>query len=250
MSHRHDLDGINDEAVMTSPIILRGTPRELKPIIMQIMAMHQLLEGKDVGTIYACNNDTESVKRKGKPQVTLFFLEDSLRSNRKNNQASPTRRKQRAAIRFRLMNESTQSFSKANGIMLGTRIKEIFGANSGFVWNKGKTMYSYTDWEMGYQFQLLCRTETEAKRIVTAVMSIQSHTPNWSFFNTVKNDQEDITYPENPGTEVIMGETVDKPLTRPNVDVRFQYAYVSIKGLARPVTLYDRVHRRVGALVT
>lgn len=218
------------------------------------MAMYQMLESKDIGTIYPCTNDRESVKRKGKPQVTLFFLEDSRRSNNTNtnnqNQNPQNRRKQRAAIRFRLMDESTQSFSKANATTLGTRIKEIFGANNGFVWNKGKTMYSYTDWEMGYQFQLLCRSQAEAKRIITAVMSIQSHTPNWSYFNTVKNDQEATTYPEVPGTQLIMGETVPKPLTRPLVDVRFQYAFVSLKSLARPVTLYDRVHRRVGALVT
>jgi len=237
---------------MSNKIVLAGNKNLLKPAIMQILAVHQILQDKDIGTIYAYSDDRESVKRKGKPQVTLFFLEDSLRVERASpdSQTPQTRRKQRAAIRFRLMDETTQTFSQANATTLGRRIKEIFGANGGFVWSKGKTMYSYTDWEQGYQFQLLCRTEAEAKRIVTAVMSIQSHTPDWSFFNTIKNDQEAAKYPENPGTQIIMGKTVQKPLTRPNVDVRFQYAYVSIKGLARPVTLYDRVHRRVGALVT
>ena len=234
---------------MSDLIYLKGSPKELKPIIMHIMAMHQLLESKDVGTIYAYTDDKESVRRVGKPKVTLYFLEDSnFNKKAAPNKISEGRRRQEGIIRFRLMNETTQSFSKANGITLGNKIKEIFGSNGGFVWNKGKTMYSYADWDKGYQFQLLCKTKTEAKRIITAVHSLQNHTPDWKNFNTIENDEELIKYPENTGTQIVMGETIAIPKSRPIVDVRFQHAYIKLDGVINPITLYDRKNKRPGTL--
>lgn len=236
---------------MSDLIYLKGTPKELKPIIMQIMGMHQLLESKDVGTIYASTNELESVRRRSQPKVTLYFLEDSnFNKKAPPNKITEGARRQEGVIRFRLMNETTQSFSKANGIALGNKIKEIFGANNGFVWNKGKTLYSYTDWERGYQFQLLSKTKTEAKRIISAVHSLQNHTPNWENFNTVENDLENLKYPENPGNHTVMGEIIPLPKQRPIVDVRFQYAYVKLNGVIQPITLYDRRNKRAGALVS
>lgn len=235
---------------MSDLIYLKGTPKELKPIIMQIMGMYQLLESKDVGTIYAYTNDLNSVKRVGKPKITLYFLEDSnFNKKAPPNKIAEGRRRQEGVIRFRLMDETTQSFSKGNGVALGTKIKEVFGHNQGFVWNKGKTLYSYNDWERGYQFQLLCKTKTEAKRIITAVHSLQNHTPDWKNFNIVENDVESIKYPEDPGNHIVMGETIPLPKERPIVDVRFQYAYVKLDGVIEPVTLYDRRNKRAGALV-
>lgn len=235
---------------MSDLIYLKGTPKELKPIIMQIMGIYQLLESKDVGTIYAYVNDLNSVKRKEKPKVTLYFLEDTnFNKKAPPNKIYEGRRRQEGVIRFRLMNETTQSFSKANGVTLATKIKEVFGSNQGFVWNKGKTLYSYNDWERGYQFQLLCKTKTEAKRIITAVHSLQNHTPDWENFNTVENDLEDIKYPADPGNHTVMGELAPLPKERPIVDVRFQYAYVKLDGVIEPITLYDRKHKRKNPLV-
>lgn len=231
-------------------IVLQGTKEELMVLIPQLMAMHQLLKNKDIGTVYAYHNDLNSVRRKGKPKVGLYFLEDSnFNKKAAPNKIPEGRRRLDGLIRFRLMDESTQSFSQSNATALATKIKDIFGSNGGFVWNKGRTIYSYCDWERGYQFQLLCKTETEAKRIVSSVLLLQNHIPDWKNFNTVKNDEETTKYPENPGTHVVMGETLTLPRERPLVDVRFQYAYVSLDGVKEPINLYDRKHRKVGALV-
>jgi hypothetical protein len=235
---------------MNDRIILKGHSKLLKPIITEIMAFHQLLEAKDVGTIYAYHNDLNSVRRVGKPKLTLYFLEDTdfVKKAVPNKRYEGLRRKD-GLIRVRLMDETTQSFSKANATALANKIKAVFGVNGGFVWNKGKTMYSYSDWELGYQFQLLCRSETEAKRIVTATLSLQSHSPDWKNFNTVKNNEEALKYPENPGNHIVMGETLPLPQERSLVDVRFQYSYVNLDGVKEPVDLYSRVNRRAKALV-
>ena len=231
-------------------IRLRGTPEEIAARIPELLDLYQIIKTRDVGIIYAYSNDLESVKRIGKPKVTLFFLEDTnFKPTGTSNKIPEGRRRTEGVIRFRLMDESTQSFTKANGTMLGRKIKEVFGANGGFVWNKGKTLYNYNDWERGYQFQLLCRNKTEAKRIITSTMSLQNHTPDWKRLFTSENDQEIAVYPENPGTHVVMGETLPLPRSRPLVDVRFQYAYVQLDGVKEPFNLYDRTKKKVNPLV-
>jgi hypothetical protein len=138
------------------------------------------------------------------------------------------------------MNETAQTISKANATTIATKIKQVFGSSGGFVWNKGKTMYSYSDWNSGYQFQLLCKNSTEAKRIVTSTLLLQGHIPNWEYFNTIKNDEELTKYPEVPGTQLVMGEVIPIRKQRPLVDVRFQYAYMRLKGVMQAINLYDR----------
>lgn len=230
-------------------IILRGRQEYLKPLITEILALNQILKHKDIGTVYAYNDDLESVKRVGKPKVTLFFLEDTnFNKVVAPDNTAKGKRRQEGVIRFRLMNESTSTFSKANAQSIARKVKEIFGANGGYVWKKGKTLYSYNDWELGYQFQLLCRSETEAKRIINSVLSIQMHTPQWFRFNKIENDDELTTYPENPGNQTVMGESMPKPKLRPLVDVRFRYAYVKLDGLREPINLFDRTGQRVDAL--
>lgn len=236
---------------MTDKVILRGYPNQLAATITHLIAIREIIETKDIGTIYGSFDSRETVRRVGKPKITLYFLEDSnFDKTAPPNNIYEGRRRQEGVIRFRLMSESTQSFSQVNGRMLGTKIKEVFGANNGFVWQKGKTMYSYGDWQRGYQFQLLCKTETEAKRIITAVHSLQNHTPNWQYFNTIKNDQEASKYPENPGSQIVMGETIPIVQVRPLVEVRFQYAYIKLDGVKEPVNLYDRTGKRPRVLVS
>lgn len=235
---------------MNAPIILKGSSKLLKPVITQIMAIHQLLEAKDMGTIYAHTNDLDSVRRVGKPKVLLYFLEDTdFNKLAPPNNIQEGRRRRDGVISFRLMDETTLTLSKANATLIATKIKQVFGSNGGFVWVKGKTMYSYTDWEKGYQFQLLCKNPTEAKRIVSSTLTIQNHVPNWKFFNTVKNDEELIKYPEVPGTQLVMGEVVPIPKQRPLVDVRFQYGYVDLDGVQEPINLYDRRNKLPRVLV-
>jgi hypothetical protein len=226
---------------MSAPIILKGSSKLLKPVITEIMAIYQLLADKDMGTIYAHVNDLNSVRRKGKPKVLLYFIEDTdFNKLAPPNNIYEGRRRLDGVISFRLMDETTQTISKANATMIATQIKNVFGSNGGFVWNKGKTMYTYTEWEKGYQFQLLCKTPTEAKRIIRSTLSLQNHAPIWKYFNTVENDEELIKYPEVPGTQVIMGEVIPIPKERPLVDVRFQYGYIKLDGVNEPINLYDR----------
>lgn len=235
---------------MSDKIILRGNSTLLKPIITEILALNQILRNKDLGTVYTLPSRTPVVPRRGRPKFQLCFLQDTnANSRRTRDNIEQGRKRQEAEISFRLMNETNRTISRGELTNLGNRVKEIFGANGGFVWRKGKTMYSYTDWDLGYQLQLLCRSKTEAKRIVEAVLRIRNHVPNWMFFNVVENDNEAARYPADPPNEIIMGESRKPEIERPLVDVRFQYALVHLGGFKEPIEVCDRSGKLIDPLV-
>lgn len=229
-------------------IYLQGDPESLKPIIMQIMAFHQYMQAKDVGTIYEAPENL-SDRMNGKPEIQLVFREDSDFKKGANQSGYHGQNRRKGFMSFRIINEDSNSISKAELTRIGTKIKEVYAANNGYVWEKGKELHCYADWTKGYHLKLLCRSQTEAKKLITDLLSIQNHTPDWK--NLFKNENADPTerYPETPSTKIIAGDTVTPPRLRPLCEVRFQYAVAHIKGRDRPITLYDRRSKRVGALV-
>lgn len=231
-------------------IYLRGTPKELRPVITALMAQYQLLANKDIGTIYADCSDTPPVRRRGKPQICLYFQQDTDFKPIGTQSTRPHGRRRRdGVISFRLMNETPQTFTEANQTAIAQRIKQVFGANDGYVWQKGKELYNYTDWDMGYQLELLCRSNVEAKRVITSVLSVQNHTPNWLKLTHSEPDQADAKYPIVPAPIIVGGKQVQPIEHRPRVDVRFRHSYAVIEGLIDPVHLYDRKNKLAKALV-
>lgn len=233
---------------MSNLIYLKGTPKELKPIIMNIMAMRQLAESLDV----APGNERSSEAypdRRFRPQVRLHFLEDTDFDKRSNAPGYHGRRRVPGRLSYRLMNETSETISKGELTNLGRKIKDIFGANDGYTWQKGKELYTYAEWDKGYQMQILARSMAQAQDLVSKMLSLQGHTPLWRFLTKTENAEQLTRYPETPVTKVILGETVTLPHLRPNTEVRFTYADVRVHKLTQPVVIYDRTNKKVGALV-
>ena len=184
-----------------------------------------------------------SVRRRMKPQIKLGFLEDY-------NDVSDGYAPVAGSINIRLMDHSSDSINEVIAKTYATRIKSLFAAGGGFVWRKGKLMCSYSDWDKGYQLQLLCRNEAEGRRVVEQVLDIQSHSPEWEFFNVIENAEPTQSYPTVPAQERIYGQTRRAPRIRPIADVRFQYAELKVNGLPRGVILVDRSNVLAPALVT
>lgn len=173
------------------------------------------------------------VRRKHRPQITLIFIEDW-----QDVEAGYT--PVRGRLSFRLMDYDPSTITPQNILPFAQRIKATFALGNGFVWKKGKEMFSYSDWDKGYQLQLLCRNESEARRVIGSVLDIQNDMPDWTNFNICTNGQPSESYPIVPDRERIFGETRREPRARPIADVRFQYADLSVSGLANPVLLVDR----------
>lgn len=183
-----------------------------------------------------------NVLRRAKPKITLHFIEDLEAVDAGYSQVE-------GSIGFRLMNQTTTTLSLAEATTYGNKIKTLFCSSRGFVWRKGKEMCSYTDWEKGYQLQLLCRTKEEGKRVVEQVLDVQGHTPEWENFNYSQNERPSEAFPTVPPSQSILGKTRKLPRRRPVGDVRFQYAFLDIAGLPTPICICDRSGRFTEALV-
>lgn len=112
---------------------------------------------------YGIPLDDLQASRKFKPQITLYFKED-------DNDVEEDFRPMWGEISFRLMSESSTTITKSELTNLANKIKTEFGASNGYVWKKGRKLYSYTEKEKGYQLQLLCRDETTAKELIIAFL--------------------------------------------------------------------------------
>ena len=179
------------------------------------------------------SDKSHRVLREGRPRIILHFWEDIA-------DVEPGYTPIRARISFRLMDQTATTITQAEVSTYAHRIKANFATGPGYVWRKGKLMVSYSDWSSGYQLQLLCRDKSEGRQLISEVLGIQNHVPDWANMNTIENEEPTQSYPTLPPTERILGETVRLPRRRPIADVRFQYASLSIEALNKNVILVDR----------
>lgn len=191
---------------------------------------------------YSIPLDDLHASRKFKPQVTLYFKEE-------DNDVEEDSRPTWGEISFRLMSKSSATITKSELTTLANKIKTEFGSANGYIWKKGRKLYSYTEKDKGYQLQLLCRDDSTAKELINKILDIENHTPDWKYLKSNIADNENETFPYNPGSQTILGKSYKKPRRRPMIDVRFQYATATIWGINRPIALYDRSNTFFDALV-
>lgn len=232
---------------MANKIILSGYPDQLAIAITQMIGIHQMLRDLDIPG--GSNRSETHPNRRFKPLIRLHFIQDTDYVKGSNAPGYHGQRRVSGHITWRLMGETSETISKGELKRIGEQIKALFGANGGYVWSKGKEIYTYADWDNGYQMQILARSASQAQDMVTKILSIQGHVPTWKFMTKTENLDEASRYPETPQTKVILGETVTLPKIRPKVDVRFTHADAVVHKLTNPIILYDRKHKKVGALV-
>lgn len=232
---------------MSDRIILKGPSKLLKPAITQILAVHQMLENLDLER----DSDDEATypDRRFRPQIRLHFLQDTDFTKVSDSLGYHGKRRIPGRLTWRLMNETSETITLGELTRIGQQIKQVFGANNGYVWQKGKDMYCYADWDRGYQLQILARSVNQARDLVSKILSFQGHSPQWAFLSRIENAEPQTRYPETPIKKTILGESVTIPKLRPNVGVRFTYADARIHKLIKPVVLYDRTQKKVQLLV-
>lgn len=192
--------------------------------------------------IFGIPSTAFKAQRKLKPQIVLQFREDW-------QDIDPGYPAVTGEIGFRLMNQEDETLSMAEAFAYGQRVKANFGTGGGFVWRKGKVMCSYTDWNRGYQLQLLCRDKAEGRRVIEQVLDIQQHTPDWKRMNVTGNEEPAERYPTIPPNKIIMGKSERAQRERPIADVRFRSAALYLHASSRTVVLYDPDGRSPKALI-
>lgn len=169
--------------------------------------------------------------RREHPKVMLFF-EEKLTNRYDPNVLPPLN----AEVTFRYMKKTHDKFSEADALNLAKEIKSKF-AKPIFYWKKGKNMFSYTDWEKGYQFQLEANDEAEARKVVEQTLDLQKHAPDWEYFNIVRNGNPSKAFPDTRHTKTVMGEKVETPRRRPMATVHFKYACIWVAPKRKPTYL-------------
>jgi hypothetical protein len=233
---------------MTNKIILAGPSNLIKASLTQIMALHQLTENIEASVQdtqgLVQRNKQSRVKRRYHPKITLVFSEDKYIAASKNR--SPIV----GEIGFRVMTETHKTMNEAKATVLANRIKLKFAGETVSSWDKGKTMYSYTDWDKGYQLQLLCTGESEARRLIENLLDIQQHSPDWEKLSISSNSVSAQRYPEMRQTEYVYGENREIEQDRPLAKVYFRYAHMHVEGVKGAIGLVDTTNRLNTVLVT
>ncbi len=195
------------------------------------------------GHVYGMPLQDVQETRKYRPQIKLFFLEHLTGADEEEDYAPVT-----GEITFRLMNQTSETLTKAELTTYANKIKAVF-ATPPIKWLKGKDMATYTDKEKGYQLQLLVRNRADAKELIGKILDIQNHTPDWKYLNYKENDEPTQAFPLIPKTETILGKQRKLPRSRPIATVAFQYATCHIHGLPNSVCLYDLTGRHASPLI-
>lgn len=172
------------------------------------------------------------VKRQGRPQLYTYFVEDE-------SEVEPGYDPIRSTISMRLMDRTELSLSRADLNKYTTKINEVFGRQGGKLWKRGKDMATYTDWERGYQLQLLVRSRTDGEALIKDFLALQNapFIKKKYFYN--ENQDTVNAYPTNPGEEIVLGKKIKKARKRPITQIRFESAWISLGSLRKPIYLID-----------
>jgi len=217
-------------------ITLKGTKEQLQYLVVQNLALHQVMASKDIGEFYGQPVESYDESTTYKPFLRLYFEQDE-------KDIVGAKQKATAELSFTLMNKTSKNINKGDLDTLARKIKEVFGTSSKFLWKKGKKYCTYEDKENGYNLQIMALSVAEAKDVAQAIVSIQGHTYAVKNLTLHENQDEAAKYPDTPASVSILGDTYKEPHRRPRVDVRFAYATCHIWLKKKPVFLVDTIYK-------
>lgn len=236
-----DDSNVSGRAASREACLIKDSDSALLALHRRLNFYFEVLEAHLKPEIFAVPPEDRRIVRANQPKVTLVFRQD-------RDTVVQGKQPLKGEISFRIMGQKSPQISMVEINTFASKIRSEFIAGNGYLWHRGKSLYSYTEWERGYQFELLCNTETQAKELVKKVLSIQNHAPVWKCFNTVSNDVPNEAYPNVTDTVYVLGEPVKVPQLRAEKVVRFAYATIHLPP-AKPRTLIDRTNRRANPLV-
>ena len=177
---------------------------------------------------------------RGKPQLHLYFVEVnySLDSGRDIADADIKGN--------RLMEYTTATLQESDLIAIGERTRDLF---RDFLWEKGKSLLSYSDPERGYNLQILCRTKDGGMEMLTKVLAIREDEVVSRRINFKENNNPEETYPDTQQEIQLLGKTYKTGVRRPECTVKLKAAFLHIEGLIKPKVIYDNSGKYKTALV-
>lgn len=179
--------------------------------------------------LYTMPTDRYQQEIKFAPQITLYFRED-LEDVEEGY--SPID----AEVSFRVMNETSETFTPTNAMALARRVQSEFATGTAHRWQKGRVKLNYRDGTKGYLLSINAYSEAEGKDLIRKVLSIQAHTLDESKLTISQLGEAPAIVPP---LDHIYGESRRLPRRRPVGWVRFKYAECHVWGIKQPITLVD-----------
>lgn len=228
-------------------LILHGRAQLLKPVITEILALHQFMHGKDIGSNYSIPVNTFQDFFDFHPQVTLVFQQTYGEAN-PNATPDPDdiKRPVDGEISYRIMGETYETMTPEKALAIAQKIKAKFAIPI-CQWNKGVFIYTYLDERKGYKFKIYSASEAQARTLIEMTLDLAGETPNWDL---LREHISKKNYPVKPDKKTIYGVVKRTPRRRPIETVRFKYAEMHVWGVPTAITLVDTTGRRHNPLVT
>lgn len=154
-----------------------------------------------------------------KPQVQLLFREKkSAQTLAKRTYPLEMR------LSFRLMKESNE-VTKTEVNQLIDRIASVF-LTPPKPFDKGRIYFSYKYKERGYNLQFLAKTESEAKDLISDILSLRNEVPRWELLG--KSEKTEKNWNAPTGSTVVLGNRIKDPERRPEGRVYLRRAELTL----------------------
>lgn len=184
------------------------------------------MKGDDIPVILPSYDDIP-ITVKDKPHVHLFFIE------KKSTAILARRKRAEALISFRITDKTISTITQADLNELKREINLAFPST--YQLKKGRYKYSYRDKENGYEMILTLLNETEAREVITKVLSIRDKTPDFELLRT-STSEKNFTVRK---TVSILNQIEKLPLERPITDCYLQKAVIAF-GKLKKIELIQR----------
>jgi hypothetical protein len=178
---------------------------------------------------------------KGQPLITLEFIQDPDKvgvSFDGNLIPQVT-----GTITFRIMDKTDdpksdlEKISKTDLQNYAKRISEEFGANGGYVWEKGKAVLSYRSRKQGFEGWYLVKHKTSGITLVEKLLAITGKKIETTCIKFSETENASAAYPETSSKTIILGEEIELARERPVVDVRFREASIHLPRSRKTIQL-------------
>jgi|JFJP01.1.fsa_nt_gi hypothetical protein len=220
-----------DREAEDTSILLAGTYNELRAEMIKIMRPSAAGGGQG-----ALMRGGEIIKRKGQPQIVLWFVEPT-------EDVEPGYDPIWGRISFRLMdcsdgiNGDKPKITEPDVKRLADQIKTLFYSPTRYIWKKGKEQYIYQDIENGYAFNILCRNTSDGRELVQKILQIQNHQFEAKRGKQSIPENPTEAYPIIPKKFTLFGKERSEDRKRPIADVRFNHAQLLLPSMSMPIIL-------------
>jgi len=162
------------------------------------------------------------------PQVILNFQE-SVRDAHEN------KRPRYPLTAQHYLRVKTDFSSEAEVMQIARKVRDVF-VTPLYRFDKGRIKYVYFDKSKAHEIKILAQTETKAKELISKILSLDNHQPNWDYLSDTRKTNRNF---ETTEYIRVNGKRYKKPKRRPLGRVEFISAQLHVDGTQNNIHLID-----------